>query len=101
MENSGKAIDQSPLPVGQMRGLSPLRRHRTATAEHLPKATRACEMAGLIGIWAWFRKSPARDFPAEKLEKPELSGSLGAYQTTGEWPRPRPGPKPPPRRPGR
>src|SRR5215472_1428658 len=49
MENSGKAIVQSPLPVGQTRGLSLNRqRHRTATAEHPPKATRACEMGGLI-----------------------------------------------------
>ena len=28
-----------------------LKRHRTATAEHLPKAIPACEMAGLIGSY--------------------------------------------------
>ena len=70
-----------------MRGLSPLRRHRTATAEHLPKATRACEMAGLIrmgltragkGFWA--------PEPAEKASPNQAQKHQGRDQAQRHHP---------------
>src|SRR5579863_1264213 len=79
MENSGKAIVQSPLPVGQTRGLSlEEQRHRTATAEYPQIATRACEMARLIRIWRGHRKRLVADSEPKKAGFQPKAASLPA-----------------------
>src|SRR3954463_12844333 len=71
MENSGKAIDSVSFTGWPDARVIPLRRHRTATMEYPPKATHACEMAGLIrrrapygkGFGPVFRGKAARSGP--------------------------------------
>src|SRR3954454_19201690 len=71
MENSGKAISSVSFtgwPDARVipRTFCEEGRHRTATAEYPPKATRACEMAGLYGLGGWIA-SAKRRFVGRKI----------------------------------
>src|SRR3982750_18733 len=85
MENSGKAIDSVSFTGWPDARVIPYREHRTATAEHPPKATRACEMAGLYGLNPGLPRVLEAGFPVpaedqNRRENRTLSGSSAPGQ---------------------